>query len=127
MPRVSAAFYSIAVICVLIGMPWGMIMGAQENFVTAPAHAHLNLVGWVTMALFGTFYALVPAAATRLAWINFFVSTLALILMIPALGMFLAHGNDPQWLPYMQAGEGLALLGMLVFAISVFRELLRER
>jgi hypothetical protein len=127
MPRVSAAFFSVGVLCVLIGMPWGMAMGAMNNFATAPAHAHLNLVGWVTMALYGTFYALAPATSKRLAWINFFVSVLAIIVMIPALAMFLAHGNDPQYLPYMKTGEGLALIGMLVFAYSVFRELLRRR
>ena len=27
-----------------------------------PAHAHLNLLGWVTMALYGTFYALTQPA-----------------------------------------------------------------
>jgi len=45
MPRVSAAFFATGVICVLIGMGWGMYMGANENFTLAPAHAHLNLLG----------------------------------------------------------------------------------
>lgn len=128
MPRVSAAFYAVGVIAVLIGMVWGMIMGATENMVTMPAHAHLNLLGWVTMGLYGTFYALEgPSFSPRLAWTNFVVSTLSLFVMIPSLAMFLSHGNDPKYLPGMQAGEGLAVLGMLIFAISVFRELARRR
>jgi len=127
MPRVSAAFFSVGVLAVLTGMLWGMHMGASHDMVTAPAHAHLNLLGWVTMGLYGTFYALAPNASRMMAWINWAVSTLSLIVMIPALTMFLSHGNDPQWVPYMSTGEGLAVLGMLIFAVSVFRELFRAR
>ena len=128
MPRVSAAFFSVGVLAVLVGMVWGMMMGATQNMVTMPAHAHLNLLGWVTMGLYGTFYALEgPTLSPRLAWTNFVVSTISLVVMIPSLAMFLSHGNDPKYLPGMQAGEGLALLGMLIFGISVARELFRRR
>ena len=128
MPRVSAAFFAVGTIAVLIGMFWGMYMGAHQNMVTMPAHAHLNLLGWVTMALYGTFYTLEgPSLSPRLAWTNFVVSTASLVVMIPSLAMFLSNGNDPKYLPGMQAGEGLAVLGMLIFAISVFRELFRRR
>jgi hypothetical protein len=128
MPRVSAAFFGVGVLAVLVGMVWGMMMGATQNMVTMPAHAHLNLLGWVTMGLYGTFYALEGSTLSpRLAWTNFVVSTASLVVMIPSLAMFLSHGNDPKYLPGMQAGEGLALLGMLIFSISVFRELFRKR
>ncbi|MGH6870572.1 MAG: hypothetical protein ACREHE_03610 [Rhizomicrobium sp.] len=127
MPRVSAAFFAAGVVFVLLGMMLGMHMGATENMTLAPAHAHLNLVGWVTMALYGTFYALVPTASRRIAWINFFVSTIAVLVMIPSLILFLSSGNDPKYVPGMQTGEGLALLGMLIFGYSVLRELLRKR
>ena len=128
MPRVSAAFFTVGVLAVLVGMVWGMMMGATENMVTMPAHAHLNLLGWVTMGLYGTFYALEgPTLSPRLAWTNFVVSTISLVVMIPSLAMFLSHGNDKTYLPCMQAGEGLALLGMLIFGISVLRELFRKR
>jgi hypothetical protein len=127
MPRVSAAFFAVGVLCVLTGMLWGMHMGAAHDMVTAPAHAHLNLVGWVTMALYGTFYALeAETMLPKLAWLNFFVSTAGIVVMIPALFMFLSNGNDPKYVPYMSAGEGLAVLGMLIFFVSVLRELFRR-
>lgn len=127
MPRVSAAFFAIGVICVLIGMLWGMRMGATEDFTLAPAHAHLNLVGWVTMALYGTFYALTRGSmSTRLAWINFVFALLGGLILIPSLTMFLSS-NDSKLIPVMIVGEVLTVLGMLVFAISVFRELFRSR
>jgi hypothetical protein len=128
MPRVSAAFFITGVLCVLIGMAWGMYMGANENFALAPAHAHLNLLGWVTMGLYGTFYALTRGTmSTRLAWLNYVCAALGIFIMIPALALYLNSGNDPKYVPVMIGGEILTLLGMAVFAISVLRELFRAR
>jgi hypothetical protein len=127
MPRVAAAFFAFGVLCVLGGMGWGMHMGATNDFAMAPVHAHLNLLGWVTMALYGTFYTLTSATLSeRLAWINFVLSALGTLLMIPALGMYL-HTGDHKYIPGMIGGEILTVLGMLVFAVSVVRELLRKR
>jgi len=128
MPRVSAAFFAVGIVCVLAGMFLGMHMGATHNMTLAQAHAHLNLVGWASMALYGTFYALErETMVTRLAWLNFVVSTVGIAVMIPALIMFLNSGNDPKWVPMMSTGEGIVALGAAIFAISVFRELFRRR
>ena len=127
MPRVSAAFFATGVVCVLIGMLWGMYMGSTNDFALAPAHAHLNLVGWVTMALYGTFYALTRGTmSTRLAWFNYIFALLGGLILIPSLTMYLASNNS-KLIPLMIVGEVLTVLGMLVFAISVFRELVRRR
>ena len=126
MPRVSAAFFAFGVVCVLCGMGLGMHMGATQDFAMAPVHAHLNLLGWVTMALYGTFYALTSATMSkRLAWINFYVAALGVVLLIPSLAMFLS-GNT-KVLPVMIISEVLVVLGMLIFGFSVLRELLRSR
>src|SRR5438046_2816609 len=58
MPRVSAAFFTLGAVLLLGGMGLGQYMGASEDFLFAPVHAHINLLVWVTLALFGTFYAL---------------------------------------------------------------------
>jgi uncharacterized membrane protein len=128
MPRISAAFFMFGVLCVLAGMLLGMRMGASNNMVLAGAHAHLNLVGWATMALYGTFYAL--TRDTKLLWlprINFVLSAVGTIVMIGFLIPFLSNGNDPKYVPGMAAGEGLTVLGLLTFAISVVREMFRKR
>ena len=127
MPRVSAAFFAIGVIYVLCGMMWGMQMGAAEDMAMAPAHAHLNLLGWVTMALYGTFYTLTrDTMSVRLAWINFIVSALGVAVMIPSLALYL-HSNNASLIPVMAVGEILTVGGMLIFGVSVARELLRAR
>jgi len=127
MPRISAAFFAVGVLCVLTGMGFGMWMGAHQDFTAAPAHAHLNLVGWVTMALYGTFYALTQNYSLKLAWIQFAISTLGILVMIPSLFLLLLNGNDPKFEPGITAGSILVFLGMLLFAVAVFKELTRPR
>lgn len=127
MPRVSAAFFAIGVVYVLAGMFWGMHMGEANDFVMAPAHAHLNLLGWVTMGLYGTFYALTQKTMShKLAWTNFAISALGVAVMIPFLALFLAGGNDSKYIPGIVVGEVLTVLGMLTFGVSVVREVLRK-
>ena len=128
MPKVSAAFFAVGVLCALIGMLAGMHMGASADMRLMPAHAHLNLLGWVTMALYGTFYALTrDTYSPRLAWANFIVATLSILVLLPALSLFLLNANDPKYVPVMITGEVLTVLGMVIFAISVVRELARKR
>ncbi len=126
MPRVSAAFFTMTVVYMLIGMAWGQHMGQTQDHLLFPAHAHLNLVGGVLAAIYGTFYALTQATmSTRLAWINFTVATLGIVFFIPALITILQ--GDLTYLPVNIAGEVLSMLGLLIFGVSVVRELVRAR
>src|SRR3979490_871155 len=56
----------LSVLAPLVGMLAGIARGLAQNFVLAPAHAHLNLVGGVLLFLFGLYYRLIPAAGTTL-------------------------------------------------------------
>ena len=116
MRKLPLAFFSVAGLFVLAGMVWGAIMGASEDFTLAPAHAHLNLVGWTTMALMGTFYAL-SGKGGRLGWINFGLSTAAVLVMIPFLAMYL-NGDKPAHNGVI-VGTVLAILGMATFLFNV--------
>jgi uncharacterized membrane protein YgdD (TMEM256/DUF423 family) len=128
MPRISAAFFAVGVFCVLCGMLFGMWMAGKEDFAAAPAHAHLNLIGWVTMALYGTFYALTQnTMSVKLAWTQFAVSTIGILIMIPSLFLLLLNGNDPKFEPGVAAGSMIVALGMVLFGVSVYRELVRAR
>ncbi|MDQ0465352.1 Na+/phosphate symporter [Caulobacter ginsengisoli] len=119
MPRVSLAFFTTALLCGLTGMVWGSYMGATQNFILAPAHAHLNLLGWVTLSIMGTFYALAgDRASRRLAWANWAVSTLGVIIMTPMLA-YLLSGHEKEIGPLMPIPELTVIIGMLLFAVSV--------
>jgi cbb3-type cytochrome oxidase subunit 1 len=127
MPRVSSAFFMTGALCLLIGMCWGMAMAGMQNFTLAPAHAHLNLLGWVTMSIYGTFYALTRESyLPRMAWINYACATLGVAIMIPALAVFLTTGNAALE-PVIGIGSLFSVIALLTFAVSVYRELVRPR
>src|ERR1044071_2593411 len=127
MPRVSAAFFALGVVCLFMGMLWGMHMGEAEDFTMMPAHAHLNLLGWVTMAIYGTFYALTHASLRpKLAWVNFILAAVGVAAMIPSLALYLPT-HDAKYVPGIIVGEIATVLSLLVFGVSVYRELMRPR
>lgn len=64
----STLSFRAAVTFVVIGMCWGLAMAASGNHSSLSGHAHLNLLGWVSLFLFGIFYQLHPGLdAGRLA------------------------------------------------------------
>ena len=117
MQKLPLAFFSAGALCALGGMIWGIQMGSTQDFTMMPAHAHLNLIGWASLAIMGSFYA-VAGKAGRLGWINFFLSAGAVVLLIPSLAMLLGGNKAAE--PVVIGASVLALLGMLVFAIVVF-------
>jgi cbb3-type cytochrome oxidase subunit 1 len=116
MRGVSFWFFFTATIYVSLGMIWGIEMSISEDHTLAPVHAHLNLIGWVTMALFGLYYHLVPASAdTGLARFHFVVATSGLLLIVP--GIVLAITERGELLA--KVGSILTLISMLTFVYTV--------
>ena len=54
--NLSNWFLRIAVVYLLAGVSLGIFMGASGDHSMFPLHAHINLLGWVSMSLFGFFY-----------------------------------------------------------------------
>src|SRR5882672_8192559 len=64
----TKSLFRISVSFGLVGIILGIVMGMRQDFVLMPAHAHLNLLGFVTMFLSALYYRVVPeAAASALA------------------------------------------------------------
>ena len=55
-------FLLLAVAVGTTGMAMGIVMAVGHDFTLAPAHAHLNLLGWVSLSLYGLFYRAYPDA-----------------------------------------------------------------
>ncbi|MDO8800219.1 hypothetical protein [Phenylobacterium sp.] len=118
MSKISVAFFGAAVLYALTGMCLGIFMGTTGDHSLSPVHAHINLLGWATLALMGTFYGLAGAQTpTRLAWTNFVVSNLGNLISLPLLALLLK--GDTSVAPIMGAGEVLLVLGMLIFGVSI--------
>ena len=58
--KASSLSFLTAVVVALVGMAWGLHMAISQDHSTLTAHAHLNLLGWVSLFLFGVFYRLHP-------------------------------------------------------------------
>ena len=51
--RIEQYCIAVAATAALCGMGLGIFMAVSQDFTLMPAHAHLNLLGWVSMALYG--------------------------------------------------------------------------
>jgi hypothetical protein len=111
-------FFAAGTLAATLGMAWGIEMGMRQDFTMAPAHAHLNLVGWATMALFALYYRLTPAAAaTALARLHCAVAILGLVLLVP--GIALAQSGQGEAL--VISGSLVTFASMAIFVYTVFR------
>ena len=119
----SSTFLRLAVLFGLFGMGLGYWMGATMQFNASPVHAHINLLGWVSMFLYGLFYRAYPAAgAGWLAKAHLGLSVVGLLIFMPALAIKLLPVESLMGFadPGLMAGPTLVLLGMIAFAAIVF-------
>ena len=118
MKTIPTRFFTLAALAALVGMIWGIQMSASHDHMLSPAHGHLNLVGFVTMAVFGTYYALTPRAAnSALAKVHFWLATAAAVVLAPGIAMAITERGEV----VAQVGSLLAVVSMALFAFTVAR------
>ncbi|SDH03568.1 hypothetical protein SAMN05192534_101398 [Alteribacillus persepolensis] len=123
----TARFMKIAVVYLFIGVCMGLYMGISQQFTFTTVHAHLHLLGWVSMALFGVIYYIYPTASrTRLATIHFWLHNIGVPLMQGTLFIML-WSESYALVSFTITGSVLIVLGALLFMINVFRHANRER
>ena len=109
MKRVDVYFLLLATVLLICGAVLGIVMGASENFQLVPVHAHLNLAGWASLALFGLTYRAYPELiATKMARYHFIVSGTGSVLLPIGIG-----------LAVLRAQPGLAIFSSLLWLIGV--------
>ncbi len=119
MPRVADYFFKAAVLFFLFGIAMGLQMSISGEHNVIGAHAHTNLLGWVTSALFGAYYALNPAKAeSRLATIHFWVYVVSVAVMSPSL--YALYLGNPGVEPLLAVSSLTAFASVIVFAVVVF-------
>ena len=116
----SVLSFRAAVLMVVAGMIWGIVMGISQDHSTFPAHAHLNLLGWVSLFLFGIYYHLHPAIDRgRLAFVQVWVWIAATIILTVGVGLLysgLEIGHE-----IAAAGSLVILADMVLFGWLVYR------
>lgn len=82
MKKIDIYFLAIAALMLLGGVLLGITMAMSKNYLLTPVHAHANLVGWASMALFGLFYRAYPQLqATRVAALHFWIALVSAVVM----------------------------------------------
>lgn len=135
MKGIAFNFVLVGALAVTIGMGWGLHMAATHDHTFSGAHAHLNLVGFVTMTIYGFYYHMVPAAAAKgLAKIHFVVALVGVAIMIPGIAMAIkadmamGAGEEVSGLSTALApiGSIIVFVGMLIFVATILSNKLRD-
>ncbi len=118
MNNAPARFITVAILFATVGMFFGIWMGVTENFDFRDVHAHIGLVGWATLAIFGLTYRAYPAMAeSRLTAAHFWVAVAGALVMFPGIALVIAAGNPA----LAVAGALLTLASMVIFLVNFLR------
>lgn len=118
--RYDLIFIGTALACLLVGEGIGIYMGVAQDFTFVPVHVHLNLLGWVTLGVFGILHRLYPAlGASRLAGVQC-VLAIASSLAMPAGLAAMLLTQDATLVKYASLA---VILGTLLFIVMFVRAL----
>jgi hypothetical protein len=123
--RLAYFCFIAAALAALSGMSLGIWMGIHEDFTLAPVHAHINLLGWVTLCLYGLYHRGVARPSSRLAWTQVGVAALGVPLMTGGLGAYLATGAHTAG--FIIAGSLCVIGGMALFLAVLVADLRAAR
>jgi len=117
MGGIERSFVVSGIVLGIIGMLLGIHMGISQQFDLAPVHAHINLVGWVSLLLFGLAYHTGIAKVDRWATVHFWIAVLAAVVFPIGIAIAILQQNPALAI----FGSLLAVLSMILFLINVLR------
>ena len=112
MKNVDRWFILIGLLYASFGFAFGIWVGINQRFDQAHLHAHINLIGWASMALFGLIYRAFPALAeSRLAAVHFILFNIGAVVFLVGIPLAQSH----QTIALAAGGSLTVLAGLLVF------------
>ena len=116
----ASRLLKIAAVYLLIGVTLGLAMGIARDFRFAPVHAHLNLLGWASLALAGLVYHFYPEATrTGLARLHFWLHVTGLPVFMLGLLVLLAGFEEAK--PFVAIGAAATWMAVLAFVVNLLR------
>jgi hypothetical protein len=113
-------FISAALACTA-GMTLGIHMGIAQDFTLAPAHAHLNLLGWVTMMLYGLYHRGAPHGDRVLRWVQVGLGGAGFPVFTGGLAVYLHTGHESLF-GLVVAGSLACFVSMILFVVILLRD-----
>jgi cbb3-type cytochrome oxidase subunit 1 len=120
------AFIRASLLWFAAGIVLGIAMAVHPQWITyRPAHAHMNVVGFLTMLVFGVGYQLLPRLfghplhSQRLAIAHLFCANAGLAGLVLGFLMAPAGGAGVRWVT--TAGGSLYALGAMFWVYNLWR------
>lgn len=121
--NISRGFIVIGAVYLVVGILFGAYMGGSGDHSLAPVHAHINLLGFTLMTIFGIGYRLIPGLAEgTLPKVHFWLHQVGVLLLLLGL-LLMMTGTVPEATigPAFPALEGAILLGVVLWLVGVVR------
>ena len=122
----STAFLKSSLAWLGLGVTLGVAMAIDQHWIVyRPAHAHMNLLGFVAMMIFGVAYHVIPRFtgnalhSRRLARLHWWLANAGLALMVTGFGLGPRIGSSA--LPVLAVGGMLSAVGAYTFIYNVWR------
>jgi len=119
MKNMARMFILTGILFLVTGMAFGLYMAEGEDVRFIPVHAHLNLLGFVLMFLFGLAYQVWPKMQEGLLCrIHYFLHVVGVIVSMLALYVILQDpaANGETLGPVATGAAAMTLVGVLIFA-----------
>ena len=113
----------------LLWLSFGVVLGTTMVFspsyiVYRPAHVHANLLGFVSMMIFGVAYHVLPRFtgkrlfSSRLAAAHVVVANAGLLLLVAGF-LLLPHTGSATWL--LRTGAVTSTAGVTMFVLNIWK------
>jgi len=123
--NISRNFILAGVAYLLVGISFGIYMGSSGDHSYAPLHAHINLLGFTLITVFGVLYRVFPETGlSSLARAHFWLHLVGSILMLGTLFLWFSKRiGEEAMFPVMPIAEVMIFVGIVLYAYNVFKNL----
>ncbi len=121
---ISRGFLVMGSLYLVVGIGFGSYMGGSGDHTLAPVHAHINLLGFTLMTVFGLGYRLLPGLAS--GWMpkaHFWLHQIGAF--APLVGLFLMMSGrvaEATIGPAFPVFELAILAGALLWAVNLYQK-----
>jgi hypothetical protein len=120
LPDVPNFCFLLASVTIVIGMSLGLYMALARDHQLMPVHAHLNVIGWLSLFMLGLYYRAHPAARGLCVRLQVTALAAGYLLMTTSLAALLTLGGN-LFLAGALAGSVLLILSMVLLVGIVWR------
>jgi cbb3-type cytochrome oxidase subunit 1 len=119
----SRGYLLMGALYLVIGIVLGGYMSATSDHTLAPLHAHINLLGFVVMSIFGIVFRLIPAIGdSGLAKAQFWLHQAGALVLLAMLFLLLNGSiTEAAMVPLAPIAELAILIAVLLFGWNLFQ------